>query len=220
MRIGLWVAAILCLFLLQGCFEILEQINLRADGSGDLKLVLNMSKSRSRLNSIMKMKTVNGHDVPSQAEIRKKADEYAAKVRESKGISDVRTELDFTNFIGTLECRFTSVSNLNAALANMIPEKKEKLKSESFRYDATKKELTRLNQWDMKAAYGKMSNADKEIFATAVYTSVFRFESVVESVTNKESKISPSRRAVMLKLNALDVIKNIKPITNTIRLQK
>ena len=42
-----------CLISLTGCFEIVEQLFLKTDGSGDFQMVLNLSKSRTRLNSIM-----------------------------------------------------------------------------------------------------------------------------------------------------------------------
>jgi hypothetical protein len=55
-----------------GCFEIIEQISLKDDGSGNFQLVLNLSQSKTKINSFMKMKTVNGHPVPDKEEVRQK----------------------------------------------------------------------------------------------------------------------------------------------------
>ena len=65
-----------------------------------------------------------------------------------------------------------------------------------------------------------MSNADKEVFATANYTAIYKFESTVASASNKDAAISPGKKAVMLKLNALDIIMNKKSIENKINLTK
>ena len=65
-----------------------------------------------------------------------------------------------------------------------------------------------------------MSNADKEIFATANYTGIFKFESDVATTANIESKTSANKKAVMLKLNVLDIITNKKSIENKINLTK
>ena len=68
------------LILFSGCFEIIEQVFLKNDGTGNFQLVLNMSKSKTRLNSISKMKTINGHDVPSKEEIKNKIAEIEKTV--------------------------------------------------------------------------------------------------------------------------------------------
>ena len=61
-----------CLIFFQSCFEIVETVFLNTDGSGNFQLVLNLSKSKTKINSLIKMKTVNGHDIPSKEEIKDK----------------------------------------------------------------------------------------------------------------------------------------------------
>ena len=88
--------------LLQGCFEILEQVFVKADGSGTFQLVLNMSRSKTKINSIMKMKQVNGHDVPSKEDIAQKTAEIEKTIKATQCISNVSTKLDFDNFIAKI----------------------------------------------------------------------------------------------------------------------
>ena len=206
--------------MLQSCFEIIEQLVIKGDGSGNLQLVLNMSKSKTRLNSIMKMKMVNGHKVPDQNEIRQKVADLEKDIKATPGISNVKTVLDFDNFIGTLTCDFASVNNLNTGIKNLAEKSKNKKPVEnSFEYDITGKTFSRLNKFLVKDEYDKMSNSDKEIFATANYTNIFRFDTEVISASNKDSRIAANKKAVMLKLNALDIISNKKSIENKIKLK-
>jgi hypothetical protein len=95
-----------------------------------------------------------------------------------------------------------------------MPEKKAPEKI----YDYRPGFFERLNRYSFKDDYKKLSNADREVFATANYTAVFKFESTVSTVSNKETKTAPSKKAVMLKLNALDVIHEKKSIENKINL--
>ncbi|MEO8770504.1 MAG: hypothetical protein ABI402_10480 [Ferruginibacter sp.] len=206
--------------MLQSCFEIIEQLVMKADGSGNLQLVLNMSKSKTRLNAIMKMKTANGHKVPDENEIRQKLADLEKDIKTTPGISNVKTVLDFENFIATLTCDFTNVNSLNTCTRNLAEKSKNKKPVEnSFEYDIIGKTFTRINKFLVKDEYDKMSNADKEIFATANYTNIFRFDTEVISASNKDSKIAANKKAVMLKLNVLDIISNKKSIENKIKLK-
>jgi len=211
-----------CMLLFQSCFEIIEQVFIKTDGSGNLELVLNLSKSKTKLNSIIKMKTVNGHTVPSKEEITQKVSDIEKTIRQTAGISNVKTKLDFDNYILTLNCNFTKVASLNAAIKNISEKESQQKKAlnRSYEYDAAAKTFTRFNQFSLKDDYQKLSNADREIFATANFTSIFRFENDVTGTSNKESKIAGSKKAVMLKLNALDIITNKKSIENKINLNK
>jgi hypothetical protein len=216
----LWPALLCCMLSLQSCFEVIEQLVLKSDGSGSLQLVLNMSKSKTKLNSIMKMKTVNGHKVPGRNEIRDHAANIEKDIKSIPGLSNVKLSLDFENYIATLNCDFKNVNSINAGIKKMTEKQKDAKPAEgSFEYDIAAKTFSRLNKFLIKEEYDKMSAADKEIFATANYTSIFRFETAITGTTNKESKISADKRAVMLKLNALDIISNKRSIENKIQLK-
>lgn len=208
----------LCLISLTGCFEIVEQVFLKADGSGDLQLVLNLSKSRTRLNSIMKMKTINGHDVPSKEDIKYRIAEIEKTVAKTPGICAVKTSVDFDNFIASINCNFKNVASLNNAVKNIYLKEEAGKKAPEKIYEYNAGVFERLNKYSFREDYKKLSNADKEIFATANYTAIFKFENSVTAASNKETRIAPSKKAVMLKLNTLDVINEKKSIENKITL--
>ena len=207
-----------CLISLTGCFEIVEQLFLKTDGSGDFQMVLNLSKSRTRLNSIMKMKTINGHDVPSKEDIRYRLSEIEKTVSKTAGISNVKTSIDFDNFIASINCSFKNVAALNNAVKNIYLKENAGKKAPEKIYEYNAGVFQRWTKYSFKDDYTKLSNADKEVFATANYTAIFKFESAVSAASNKETRIAPSKKAVMLKLNTLDVITEKKSIENKINL--
>ncbi|MCP9752925.1 hypothetical protein [Ferruginibacter sp. HRS2-29] len=221
MKKSAYILLFSCLILFQSCFEIIEQVFIKNDGSGNFQLVINLSKSKTRVNSIMKMKTVNGHDVPTKAEITEKVAAIEKTIAGTAGISNVKTNLDFTNYIATLTCDFSKVAQLNTVVKNINDKEKGKQKTEkSFDLDAATNVFSRLNKFQFKEDYNKMSNADKEIFSGANYTAIYKFEKPVSLVSNKDANISPSKKAVMLKLNVLDIITNKKSIENKITITK
>jgi hypothetical protein len=211
-----------CLVTFQSCFEIIEQVFLKNDGSGNFQLTINLSKSKTKINSIMKMKTVNGHPVPSEEQVRQKIKTIENTVSKTDGISNVKTTIDFDNYIATISCDFSKVSQLNAAVKNINDKENGKTKSVEniYEYNASTATFSRLNKFSLKKDYNKMSNADKEVFTTANYTAIYKFESSVTTASNRAAKISPSKKAIMLKQNALDVITNNKSIENKINLTK
>jgi hypothetical protein len=204
------------------CFEIIEQVFVKADGSGNFQLVLNLSKSKTKLNSIRQMKTINGHNVPTEQEIKNKIADIEKATAKIAGISSVKTSMDFDNYIATISCNFNKVNQLNSIIkaVSEIDNKKSKFIEKSYDYDVATNIFSRLNKVSLKKDYNKMSNADKEVFATANYTAIYKFENTVTSVANKDAKVSPSKKGVMLQQNVLDIITEKKSIENKITLIK
>jgi len=209
-------------FLLQGCFDIIEQLTLQDNGAGSMQLVVNLSRSKTQLYSILKMKTVNGHRVPSKAEIQKSASDLKEMLEKMDGLSDVNTQIDFNNFIGTLDFKFSGISQVNAALQQLGAKVKDQNQGfrEIYGYDPVSFSFLRVNNFALGVEYRKMSLADREIFSNATYTSIYRFNKNIQSVQNPKSKISANGRAVMLKSSAIDLIKGRTKIDNQITLQK
>ena len=205
-----------------GCFEIIEQITMKNDGSGNFQIVLNLSQSKTKINSFMKMKTVNGHPVPTKEEVRQKIAEIESAAAKTPGISAVKSNIDFDNYIVTLTCNFTKVTQLNGIVKNINAANKgdAKYSEKYFDYDPATNTFSRCSKISLKDNYKKMSNADKEVFAGANYTSIYKFEAPIETEANKNAKISPSKKAVMLKVGAIDIITNTTVLENKIKLSK
>lgn len=215
-------ASLFCLLIsLTSCFELIEQVFVKKDGSGNMQLTLNLSKSKTKINSIRQMKTINGRDVPSENEIRQKIKELQTSVAKTKGITEVKTTIDLDNYIVTMSCNFTNANMLNGIVKSIAKTGADaKYLEKSYNYDAATNSFERLNKISVKKDYNKLSNADKEVFATANYTSIYKFENTINSATNADAKISPSKKAIMLQHNVLDIIMGKKSIENKISLSK
>lgn len=212
---------LLPLLLLTSCFDILDKINVKADGSGEYSLILNASKSKTRLASISKMETINGKKVPKRSEIEAKINEAARIFKATPGISNVKTSMDFDNYIIKLSCNFKKIENINAGLEQLKAKNivGKMVPVQLYSQSPEKKTFTRNKVSSFKNDYDKMSKADKEVFNDAKYTSVMQFENTIKAQTNNSYLLSPNKKAVKLEANVLDFILQKKQLQNTILFQ-
>lgn len=212
---------ILICFSLTGCFEILEEVSLNENGSGKFKLTLNLSQSKTKLKSIMLMDKVNGHKVPSKEEVKNEIVKACNIARAVEGISNVNNTIDFDNFIFTLSCDFKNTTSLNK-LVYEVRKSKEKVQTpfeKHYEYNPSTKELKRNFTFLWEEEFNKLQQADKDVFDGANYIAIYRFKNEVKLMSNKEAKISPNKKNVMLKLKATDIIKKKSTIKNKLKLK-
>ncbi len=209
------------LLFLTSCFDILDKVNIKADGTGEYTVILNASKSKTRLASISKMETINGKKVPKKSEIENKINEAAKIFKATPGISNVKTSMDFDNYIIKLSCNFKKIENINAGLEKLKAQKilGKMVPTQVYAQNLERKTLTRNKVNTFKEDYDKMSKADKEVFNDARYTSIMQFENPVKSQTNTAYVLSPNKKALKLEADILDVILQKKQIQNTILFQ-
>lgn len=210
-----------CIFLsLTSCFDIIDKISLKADGSGEYAVIVNASKSKTRLQSISKMETINGKKVPKKSEIESKVNQASSIFKSVSGISNVKTSLDFDNFIIKLSCNFKKIENINSGLEQLKAKNiiGKTVPTQLYKQNVAEKTFIRNKIGSYKNEYDKLSKADKEIFSDATYTSILQFENVIKSQTNNSYTVSPNRKAIKLNGNILDFILQKKQIQNTILL--
>lgn len=210
-----------CIFLsLTSCFDIIDKISLKADGSGEYSVILNASKSKTRLQSISKMETINGKKVPKKAEIENKVNQASNVFKSVVGISNVKTSLDFDNFIIKLSCNFKKIENINSGLEQLKAKNiiGKTIPTQLYKQNVAEKTFIRNKIGSYKKEYDKLSKADKEVFSDATYTSILQFENVIKSQTNNSYTVSPNKKAIKLNGNILDFILQKKQIQNTISL--
>ncbi|MCT2563366.1 hypothetical protein [Chryseobacterium herbae] len=215
------LALLLPLLFLSSCFDILDKVNVKADGTGEYTIILNASKSKTRLASISKMETINGKKVPKKSEIENKINEAAKIFKGTPGISNVKTSMDFDNYIIKLSCNFKKIENINAGLEQLKAKKilGKMIPSQIYSHSLEKKSLTRNKVNTFKADYDKMGKADREVFNDAKYTSIMQFENMVKSQTNSSYVLAPNKKAVKLEADILDLIFQKKQLQNTILFQ-
>ncbi|MCX2475610.1 hypothetical protein OQZ33_14855 [Pedobacter sp. MC2016-05] len=217
------VAVAFIIPILSSCFQVVEEITMRNDGTGDVMLTINLSQSKTKVASIMLLDSVQGYKVPSKQKIQKELNEAAAYLRKSEGITNVKTTSDFNNYIATISFSFKDVSNINNITKNILAQQKIKAtNTSSYTYNKTTKTFSRKYQAvaSAKTEYNKLKSKDKAVFNGAMYTSIYRFESPVISTTNSASNLSKSKKAVMLKASVMDLINGKINVSNQIQLSK
>lgn len=216
-----YLLILLPLLFLTSCFDILDKVNVKADGSGEYSLILNASKSKTRLASISKMETINGKKVPKRSEIEAKINEAARIFKSVPGISNVKTAMDFDNYIIKLSCNFKKIENINAGLEQLKAKNilGKMIPTQIYSHHPGKKTFIRNKINTFKSDYDKLSAADKEVFNNAKYTSVLQFENTVKSQSNASYQLSPNKKAMKLEGNILDFILQKKQVQNNILFQ-
>ncbi len=204
------------------CFEIIEEVSFNKDGSGHVTLTVNLSKSRTKLNSIMLLDSINNYKVPSKIEIKNKIAQVIQKIKQIEGISNVKNSSDFNDYIFTVSCNFTNVEALNTVISNFSSKKEASIikQQQHFSFDTSQNTFTRNYHYDLSQEFKKTNMEDRKVFETATMTTIYRFESPIISSKNPTAKISGSKKAIMLRVNAQDIIKNKNTIKNQIKLQK
>jgi len=120
---------LLSLTLFTSCFEILEEITLNSDGSGNMLVTFNLSKSKSKIASIMLLDSVNGYKVPSKEDIGSALKEAKNHLKTIDGISNIKTTTDYDNYIFTISCNFSSTDNIDSVFKDLIRKHNKKSKT-------------------------------------------------------------------------------------------
>jgi len=209
-----------------GCFEVLEEINLNADGSGHMLVTVNLSKSRTKLASMMLLDSVNGHKIPSKDDINESLKQAVAHLKETKGISNIKKTADYENYIFTISCDFEKIENIDAIFKDAIRKQnqreKTKFNTTNFSFNNSSQLFKRHFSYDtaVKKSFNGLKKEDKKIFEDASYTAIYRFKKEVKSVSNTNAKIAPNKKAVFLRVAAMDLILGQKNLENNIQLTK
>lgn len=216
------VFSTIVLFLFSGCFEILEEVTIHENGSGNATVTLNISQSKTRLASIMLMDSINGYNVPTEAEIRRHIQELAQMIKKTKGVSNVSTVINFDDYIFSLSCDFATVNVLNKVLSSISSKQDAAMmaKKKPFSFDKSRKTFSRNYHYNIASEFKKIKKDDQEILKGASVTTIYRFDKPVVSTKNKACKVAKSKKAVFLRVSAEDLIKGRKNIKNQIQLGK
>ena len=128
-KITTYVLACFSIFLCTSCFEILEELTLNEDGSGHMAVTFNLSKSKSKLASIMLLDSVNGRKVPSEKDIEKALEDAVNQLKKTEGISNIEKTSDFKNYIFTISCDFKKLANIDAIFKEAILKQNKREKT-------------------------------------------------------------------------------------------
>jgi hypothetical protein len=209
---------LLLTLLFQSCFEIIEEVKMKDDGSGHFNFAINLSQSKTKINSLLKMDKINGYPIPSKEKIRKEIATIENFAQNTVGITNVNTKVDLNNYIVEIDFDFNNVNNLNAVFSKLKKNSKTTEKFPNDYYTYSNKKFIRTQKIPIKALYDKLGKADKELFENAKYTSIYKFDTTIKEISNQNAALSKSKKAIKLNGSVLDIIKGNKKIENTITL--
>lgn len=207
------------LILLTGCFEVREEVNMKADGSGEVQFVVNLSQSKEKVRTYLTMETVEGYKVPKREDVDASIGKIKATLGQVSGISEVFTKADWSNYIFTITCRFAHVEALNEAIKT-VSKQWEKLPfkptvDKNFSYNNA--QFRRIYEYPSKPEeFRQLPSVQRYMLESARFVSIYRFERDIRLFSNKKAQISPSGKAIMLQLPVADLLKGTGTLANTI----
>ncbi|MFT4522802.1 MAG: hypothetical protein ACI8ZN_001754 [Bacteroidia bacterium] len=197
------------LFLLSGCFEIVEELNHKANGSGNFTYTLNLSRSKEKLATILSLDSFGGLRIPKQADIQEQLQKGTELLDGKKGISNVQLKTDYDNFIFVISFEYSNIASFNAAARiiheNMSPY--NQVYQPIFELDSSG--IKRHPDAHSSYLLGHIQMKNPSILKDADYTTIFRFEREVDAVGNI-AKLSKSKKAVMYKYKVGQLAQNSK----------
>ena len=212
---------ILFIFSFSSCIEIFDEISLKNDGSGTFSYKINLSSSKIKVNSILALDSLDGAKVPSINEIKDKINKYKELISKKEGISNVKTETNFNDFILKFQCDFTSVVALQKAIKEVFEEESKsktikELETNWLVWENNK--LTRSIPSITQDFTSRLKREDLEALKNGKYFSISRFEKPIEKFDNPQSIVSPNKLNILVKNSTYSLIKNLKLLENTIYL--
>jgi len=206
---------------LTGCLDIVEEIDLKSNGAGQIKATLNMSKSKTKVASLMMLDQVNGIKVPSKTTIQNEVNTVVRLLKQTKGISNVVSQLDLNNYIVSIKCDFNDVKALNAFTKTISDHFKIKVSGNtSYAYNSGTKVFERQYKFspEGKKEFAKLNAENQKSFNDAYFTSIYRFADPVKKQENGLAKLSSNKKAVMLKTGVVGLVNGKVDLTNRIQL--
>ena len=166
------------------------------------------------------MDSLDGKKIPSIYQLKEKIEQYKEKIDSKEGISNVKLDANFTDFIFKFSCDFSSVTTLQNAFKDLLNE----FKMKSSKIDEVNWLLFEKNKVVRSVPIlsldltSRLKKEDSEDLKKGKYTSISRFDRPIERFDNSVAKLSANKMAVMIQTTPFSLIQNIKLLENTIYL--
>lgn len=208
-------------FSLSSCIEILDDLTVHADGSGTFRYNINLSSNKIKVNSILALDSLDGQKVPKIEDIKEKVQQFIKTLDAQNGISNVKIEENYTDFIFKFSCDFTNVlllqEGIKTTISSMTKEKNtSELNHNWITWDGTK--LTRSIPTITLNKVKDLKQTDIDQLKQGSYTSISRFDKPVEKFGNTAAILSKNKLAVMIKTDTYSLKENPSILENVIYL--
>lgn len=205
---------------LTSCIELLDDITIHSDGTGTFKYLINLSQSKTKVNSILALDTLNGEKVPDIYEIEQKIVWFKTELSKQPGIKNVSVSYNFTDYIFKLNVDFESVTCLQNAVVNTFQKITENTFMSNKNWliwndNCLSTDLSEIvNKW-----FSNSNLLDKNLIVDGTYTTISRFDRPVISFTNSYSKLSKNGLAIMTKVGIIDLLSDRQVLKNIILIE-
>ena len=204
---------------LTSCFDIIQDITVKENGSGKFGLTVNLSKSKNSIVKILSQDSIRGFKIPSTREIEKELARLKTELEQLKGISNVRIAKNFEHYIFKLNFDFAHINNLNEAQKELAKNDSKMAQPVSYIYNNS--------AFTMKFSDELLKKADNQLvkyklgeLRSADLITIFRFENMVKNCSGSTCKISKNGKTTFNKITASEFIENSKNHSLTISLKK
>ncbi|TNE56204.1 MAG: hypothetical protein EP338_01145 [Bacteroidetes bacterium] len=218
-----WIYLVMTLLSMTSCVEIIDDLKINSDGSGTFKYVVNLSWSKVKVNSVLALDSLDGKRVPSLDEIRTIITKYEEKLTTKEGISNVKVDVNYDDFILKFQCDFENVTSLQKAIREIAMEQKfsgnvEELKHTWLVWDGQK--LVRSVPTLTRQTTQLLEKEDLSELKNGKYSAITRFDRSIDHAENPLTAISPSKQACRVMTNPYALINELGILENTIYLVK
>jgi RNase H-fold protein (predicted Holliday junction resolvase) len=209
---------------LTGCFEIREEVTVKPDGSGSITMTLDMSESKYNLANFMKAGEVQGERIPSKEEIEEQLKEVEQKLRNMQGLSDIRQNKDFENFIFSISANFSNIKYLNEAINTFVKKVNENVSPpvrlvDNFRFNSGS--FQRLFNYPVETVteeeYKKLGTMERFMLESARLVQIYRFEKPVKTISNARAQLSASKKSVKIEHKLSDLVKGSSTVASDLQ---
>lgn len=215
-----FIILISLIFSLTSCIELLDDVSINSDGSGNFKYTINLSSSRSKINSILALDSIDGQKVPDKKEIEEKIKYFKTEFSKETGITNVSIDYNLNDYLIKFSCDFDNVKNLQSAFENTFQKVFSVKSTQGQSWLVWNGNGLERNIPDIAVDRFQNSNwLDFELLQTGSYTSISRFQKPVESFTNSLSMLSKNKLAVMTKVTTDEIFENPQILKNKISLE-
>jgi len=203
-------------FFLISCFDFIEEIQLHADGSGKASYKLNLSKSKTKLSSVMLLDSIKGYAIPSKEQVHIKFEEIKRDLSSQPGIHEVKLIENWVDYIFQISFEFDSISSLNKGFESLAQKEERAMKYFFNPFNLNGNEFTRNYQISDYSEIEKIRKNNFEGLKEANYICIYKFDRSVLEQNNPSYKTSKNSKAVMFRSTLLDLIDQKSTLQNTV----
>lgn len=199
------------------CFEIVEEVKMKTDGSGKMIVTVNMSESKEDLKGYMDSGEIGEMTLPDQKELTNYLSRIENTLESVNGMSNASAKADFNEFIFTFAADFTSVKAMNLAVNKLTKELSRGMIAIDNKYEYTNGRFKRsFGTMLSEADYEKLPMMQRFVLESARMVSIYTFSKSVKKMSNETAELSDGNKVVKFKSTLGDIAKGTKSVQNTI----